>query len=173
MPNPNSYRGLALGLLLSILSINSWALQEDTEQPIRIVADSALRDEKQGLTTYSGNVRMDQGSMSISAQSITIHSVGEGVDTIIAKGAPAFFTQKQKGEQAPVTASGKIIEYYKAKELIHIRQQAAIEQNSSTVKSEDIQYYINERIVKANSGKQSGRVEVVIPARPNNKGKVD
>lgn len=173
MLNPNYYRSLALGLILGLASTKGWALQEDTQQPIRIVADSAVRDEKQGLTTYTGNVKMNQGSMSISAQSITIRSKGEGVNTIVAKGSPAFFKQKQKNELSPVTASGKIIEYDKGKELIYIRQQAAIEQNSSTVKSEEIQYYINERIVKANSGKQSGRVEVVIPPRQNNTDKVN
>ena len=173
MRSPKRYKSLALYLSLSMLSISCLALQEDTQQPIRIVADSAVRDEKQGLTTYTGNVKMNQGSMSISAQSITIHSEGEGVNTIIAQGNPAFFRQKQKGEQSPVTASGKIIEYYKTTELIHIRQQASIEQNNSTVKSEEIQYYINDRIVKANSGKQSGRVEVVIPPRPNNRGSLD
>tara|TARA_B110000444_G_C18815672_1_gene584991 strand:+ start:52 stop:570 length:519 start_codon:yes stop_codon:yes gene_type:complete len=168
MQNPNLCGSLALYLLITALSINCWATEEDTEQPIRIVADSAIRDEKQGLTTYSGNVKMDQGSMSINAQSITIHSEGEGVNTIIAKGTPAFFTQYEKDQQPPVKASGNIIEYYKAKQLIHIRQQAAIEQNSSTVKSEDIKYYLNERIVKANSGEKAGRVEVVIPPRQNN-----
>jgi len=177
MRSPKRYKSLALYLSLSMLSISCLALQEDTQQPIRIVADSAVRDEKQGLTTYTGNVKMNQGSMSISAQSITIHSEGEGegegVNTIIAQGTPALFRQKQKGEQSPVMASGKIIEYYKTTELIHIRQQASIEQNNSTVKSEEIQYYINDRIVKANSGKQSGRVEVVIPPRPNNRGSLD
>jgi len=95
MRSPKRYKSLALYLSLSMLSISCLALQEDTQQPIRIVADSAVRDEKQGLTTYTGNVKMNQGSMSISAQSITIHSEGEGVNTIIAQGTPALFRQKQ------------------------------------------------------------------------------
>jgi lipopolysaccharide export system protein LptA len=42
-----------------------------------------------------------------------------------------------------------------------------LEQNNATVKSDNIQYYINEQLVKANGGdgRQSGRVEVVIPPR--------
>ena len=161
---------LTLYIVLSGYPLNGLALPEDTTQPIRIMADSAVRDDKQGLTTYSGNVTMNQGSMNITANNITIHSSGENVNTIVAKGTPARFTQKQKNGATPVIASGTIIEYYKNKELIHIRQQATIEQNNSTVKSEDIQYYINEQVVKANSGKnnQSGRVEVVIPPRQNN-----
>lgn len=162
-------------LVLCLLPSICWALPVDTEQPIRIVADLVVRDEKQGLTTYSGNVKMDQGSLSISANSITIRSNGEAVNTIIAEGNPAQFSQKQKDNHPPVIASGKIIEYYKAQELIHIRQQATIEQNNSTVKSEEIQYYINDRVVKANSSsnKQSGRVEVVIPPRQNNEDKAN
>jgi len=145
----------------------SWALPEDNEQPIRIVADFAVRDDKLGLTIYSGNVKLDQGSMSISASSITIYSDGENVNTLVAKGMPAHFTQIQADGQAPVTASGKLIEYFKQEQRISIQHQAALEQNNATVKSDNIQYYINEQLVKANGGdgRQSGRVEVVIPPR--------
>ena len=47
------------------------ALPDDRDQPIRIEADEALRDEKQGFTRYEGNVKMDQGSLHIEADRIT------------------------------------------------------------------------------------------------------
>ena len=45
----------------------TFALPEDRDQPIRIEADEALRDEKQGFTRYRGHVKMDQGTLHIEA----------------------------------------------------------------------------------------------------------
>jgi len=67
--------GRACALLLAVLFVafsgTVLALPDDREQPIRITADQALRDEKQGFTEYTGNVRMDQGSLHIEADKIT------------------------------------------------------------------------------------------------------
>jgi lipopolysaccharide export system protein LptA len=64
--------------LLSISLASNWclALPDDREQPIHISADKALRDEKQGVTIYSGNVQMNQGSMHIEADKRTKSSPG-------------------------------------------------------------------------------------------------
>ena len=77
---------------LKITLITAWlllsgiaqALPGDTEQPIHISADEALRDEKRGITVYTGNVTMTQGSLSISAELITIYRIEAEADKIVA-----------------------------------------------------------------------------------------
>ena len=64
----------------------SFALPEDRDQPIQITADTAIRDEKQGVTVYTGNVHMIQGSLDIVADTITIFHETAQADKIAAEG---------------------------------------------------------------------------------------
>lgn len=154
-----------LALLLAPLAAQ--ALEEDTEQPIRIVADEAVRDEKTGLTVYQGNVQMVQGTIQIEADRITIYRIETEGDKIVAEGAPAHLQQQPEPDAALMHAWGGIIEYYRTEDRIQLRDKAQLEQDGSTVRGDRIDYFINEQLVKA-AASESGdrdRVEVVIPPR--------
>ena len=153
-------------LLLTAFAAPLAALENDRDQPIHITADQALRDEKKGFTVYRGNVRMNQGSLHIEADSITIYHVREDADKIVATGRPARLQQRPDPAKGPVHASAGVIEYYKVEERVHLRDEAYIEQDGSTVTGETIDYYIAEQRVKADSdhAEEGSRVEVVIPA---------
>ena len=142
------------------------ALPEDRDQPIRIEADEALRDEKQGFTRYQGHVRMDQGSLHIEADEITVYHDDKEADRILATGKPARLQQQPELEKGPIKASADTIEYFKQEDRIQLRQNANIEQDGSIVTGDSIDYLMNEQLVKAGSDKSSGssRVKVVIPA---------
>jgi lipopolysaccharide export system protein LptA len=161
-------RGSILAALLAgIISSSVFALPDDQEQPIHITADQALRDEKGGFTVYSGNVQMSQGSLHISADKITIFRIVEEADKIVARGTPAQLQQQPDPEKGLVYARANVIEYYKMEARIHLRKDAQIEQDGSSVTGETIDYYINEQLVKAgsNRSREDSRVQVVIPAQ--------
>ena len=48
------------------------ALNSDREQPIEISADAGMVNEAAGISTYSGNVAIDQGSMHIAADEVEV-----------------------------------------------------------------------------------------------------
>lgn len=160
---------LTLGACL--LASAAWALPEDRDQPIRITADQALRNEKEGYTVYTGNVKMDQGSLRISADKITIYRIVEDADKIVAKGKPAELQQQPDPEKGVIEARAEVIEYYKAEARVLLKHSAYIEQDGSKVTGETIDYYIDEQLVKAGSrrDKDDSRVEVVIPAQATQK----
>ena len=152
-------------LIAALLSNAVMALPEDTRQPIHIVADEAVRDEKTGLTVYRGNVEMNQGSISISADRITIYSVDNDADRIVAEGSPAHMQQTQEVDAAPMHAEGEIIEYFKDEERVQVRRNAQLEQDGTTVRGDRIDYFINQELVKAAADSETSprRVEVIIP----------
>lgn len=154
---------IALALMLPGLGS---ALPEDRDQPIRIEADEALRDEKQGFTRYEGNVRLDQGSLHIEADQITVYHDDKEADRVVATGKPARLQQQPELEKGPIKASADTIEYFKSEERIQLRENANIEQDGSIVTGDSIDYLMNEQLVKAGSDKNqdSSRVKVVIPA---------
>ncbi len=155
------------GLLLLALPLVVLALPEDRDQPIRITADQALRDEKQGFTVYSGNVKMDQGTLHIDADKITIYHEQEDADRIVAEGSPAHLQQQPEPEKPLMHAEARIIEYFKAEDRVQLRQAARIEQAGSVVTGDTIDYFITEQLVRADSDQADtgSRVEVVIPAQ--------
>ena len=165
-PRNNALR-YPLALLLTLWAGLAGALDEDAQQPIRISADQALRDEKQGITIYNGNVHMDQGSLQLRADRVTIYRIEEEADKIVATGAPAQMQQQPEPDQPPVTARAGIIEYYKLEERVRLRKGARLEQEGSTFTGESIDYYMADQRVRAtsNADDESSRVEVVIPAR--------
>ncbi|MEB0151312.1 LptA/OstA family protein, partial [Pseudomonas sp. CCC2.2] len=78
---------LLLSLSAALGSASAWALPNDNKQPIRIQADEAQLDDKQGVATYKGDVIITQGSMKITGNTVTItrNAAGE-IDVVTSVG---------------------------------------------------------------------------------------
>jgi lipopolysaccharide export system protein LptA len=140
-------------------------LPDDRIQAIEITANQAVRDERAGFTVYSGNVILDQGSLHIEAERLTIYHDREDADRIVAEGDPARMRQHPEQDKDPVTAEAGRIEYFKSLERVVLRQAATIEQGGAIVTGESIVYFMAEQRVRANASEDdSDRVQVVIPA---------
>jgi lipopolysaccharide export system protein LptA len=140
----------------------AFALPEDSQQPISISSDSAIKDNKKGITIYEGNVDMKQGTLNIKADSVQIFIEESEVTKIIAKGNPARFKQQPDLEKGDVLARAKTIEYSINKKTIVLTESASLDQEGSTITGDVINYDIDAARVEADSDK--GRVNVVIPA---------
>jgi len=156
---------LVLVLFGVLTAHTAYALPGDKEQAIHISADQAVRDEKQGLTTYSGNVVFIQGSMHISADKVTVFQSQEGRGKIVAVGQPARMRQKPEVDKEMVHARANTIEYFEDEDRVRLQSNARIQQGGSTVTGNTIDYYIAEQLVKADSDRavENSRVQVVLP----------
>lgn len=156
-----------LGIIAACLFLSpmlTQALPEDREQPIRITADQALRDEKQGVTIYTGNVKLTQGSLKIDSDKLTIYHGGQDLDRIVAEGTPANLEQRPDPDKGLMKARARSITYYQLEDRIHLQQEAQIEQDGNIVTGNSIDYFIEKELVRADStGDSNGRVQVVIP----------
>jgi lipopolysaccharide export system protein LptA len=160
-----SSRNLALLMLLILTTGLVQALPDDRDQPIHISADKALRDEKQGFTIYSGNVQMEQGSMRLEADKLTIYHLTDDVERIVAEGRPAKMQQQPELDKAVVHAHADVIEFFRSEDRVHLQTNARIEQDGAVVSGDSIDYFIAEELVKADSDQavDGNRVNVVIP----------
>lgn len=156
---------LLLATLFLLPPAAAQALEDDTEQAIHIVADEAVRDENSGLTVYRGNVRMNQGSMRIEADQITIFKLESEGDKIVAEGSPAHMQQRPEPDSPLMHAWGGVIEYYRIEERVLLLNKAQLEQDGSTVRGDRIEYFIKDKLIKAaaDGSGDKRRVEVVIP----------
>ncbi|MEM8499501.1 MAG: lipopolysaccharide transport periplasmic protein LptA [Pseudomonadota bacterium] len=152
---------------LLLLSAASLALDEDRKQPIRVKADSAERDDRQEITRYTGDVVIDQGSLNIVAQEVTMFG-STNVSKIVATGTPARLRQRPQPDKGIVTARANQIEYTVASEVVTLQKNAYVEQDGTEVRGDEITYDMTRQIVRANgSSKTQGRVEIIIPPNEN------
>lgn len=150
----------ALALVLAIASPAALALPEDAEQPIEIESDSAELDEASGVAVYAGDVRMRQGTMVVTAQTLTISTDDDAVTRITADGggddAPATFTQQLEAGPATdpdlqVRGRAAQIVYLTAEERIEFEGDAELSQATDRFEGDRISYDLRARRVNASA----------------------
>ena len=163
---------LLLGLSAFWLGASAWALPEDREQPIRVQADSAELDDRQGVAVYRGDVVITQGTMKITGDTVTITQDSNGdVEVFTSIGKPAYYEQKPAVDKQIVKAYGLTIQYFAANERIVLLDQAKVVQEGNTFEGEKIVYDTRRQIVNAGRATNTDvstprpRVDMVIQPR--------
>ena len=165
-------------LLMTLITSLSQALPSDREQPIKITADSAVRNEQTGETRYEGSVELTQGSLHIEADLLTLYQNDGAADGLItATGTPATLQQTPQEGKAPIKAAAHRIAYDQKGDKVTLTENARIEQDGAIVTGATIDYVLSQQRVTANSDQTTGqgtgqRVEMIIPPsameRPKN-----
>jgi len=140
------------------------ALPTDRKQPIEIFSDRAMRDDKKGLTVYEGDVVINQGTIHITADKVTVITIGKKVSKIICSGVPAYYQQLPNDEDGLVIARANTIEYHLETDIIQLVDNASLEQDGATLRGDRIDYDLKKEMVNARgdiSGKQ--RIQMFIP----------
>jgi len=172
--SPSTHHSAHTIIIFSIMLIavveSGNALPTDREQPLKITADSAIRDDVLGETRYIGDVELQQGSLSIKADLLTINHSDSTASVVVAEGDPAILSQIPEANSAPVTAQARQIEYYRVEDKVVLRDDARIEQEGAIVTGAVIDYLIDTQKVSATSADADStnsetkrRVEVTIP----------
>ena len=132
---------LVAGLLLASAA-PARALSTDSGQPISIQADRAEHDDANRTTIYGGDVVIDQGSLRILGDTVTIRFDGRGeVVKMIAVGAPAHFRQRPDGDAGHRKAWARRMVYFPEQELMVLFEEARYEKgDGSQVQADRLAY---------------------------------
>ncbi|MCJ8341035.1 MAG: lipopolysaccharide transport periplasmic protein LptA [Pseudomonadales bacterium] len=165
----NSKFKLALQLTFALCAVyigSVQALPEDRQQPIDVVADNAIMNDKTGITVLTGSVKIVQGTMLMTADRLEIFRDSQGdINKMISTGKPAYFTQQQQPEQPYSKAWGEHMLYSVAKQTVTITGNARVEQLQDKFTGETVIYHMDKAIVNAIGGKQ--RVKMIIQPKGN------
>ena len=148
---------LLLSLSAALGSASAFALPNDRDQPIRIQADQAHLDDKQGVATYTGDVVITQGSMMIKGNTVTITRSASGdIDVVTSVGNLAYFEQLLKAtDQKPVQAYAVTIQYHaQQNRIVLIDQAKVLSPDGNSTEGEKITYDTVKQI--ANAGRANG-----------------
>lgn len=152
-----------LGLLLGLgvgLGASAWALEEDAKQPIYIEADDVEVRESDSTSVYVGNVQVDQGSMQLLADHVTVyHREDRQPRLIIALGQPASYKQRLDDDQGEVRAFAKRMEYDADKDELVLIGEGLLIQGEDRLTGERILYDRAKARFRAGG---AGRVKITI-----------
>ncbi|CAD9194396.1 MAG: lipopolysaccharide transport periplasmic protein LptA [Acinetobacter bohemicus] len=163
------FKQAALVGLVVLSSATALAIPADRNQAISLVADRATYNEKTGITTYTGNVIIEQGTMKLQADSIVANlNAKREISTITATGRPARFQQQVDVNKGLAKGQAQKIIYNAETGIITLSGGALLQQNGASIRGNTLKYSMNKGDVEAtgtpnSSGSSSGRVQIVIP----------
>lgn len=139
------------------------ALQSDREQPIKIDADQVEINEKTEISHYRGNVRLEQGSLKIHAQEMTVMLKNGELQKIIITGNPARFEQIPDNKQELVKSRAQHMEYFAKQQSLLLKNNAEVIQGANHFRGDQIEYDTLSSTVRARKGEGSDtRVHAII-----------
>ncbi|MCU1762303.1 lipopolysaccharide transport periplasmic protein LptA [Pseudomonas sp. 14P_8.1_Bac3] len=148
---------ILLGLSAALGSVSAWALPNDQQQPIRIQADDAQLDDKNGIATYTGDVIITQGSMKVTGNKVTMTRTQTGdIDVVTSVGNLAYFEQLQTaGDTKPVQGWGVTIQYHASQDRVVLIDRAkVVDKDGNVTQGEKIVYDTNKKL--ATAGRATG-----------------
>jgi lipopolysaccharide export system protein LptA len=162
-----------LWLVGSLSYTTALALSTDADQPIHIDADRGELDDRKQVAVYRGNVQLSQGTLRITADTLTIYyTPGRKLIKAIAEGQPALYQQRPDNSDEDVQAQALRMEYHADNETIYLFQEARVWQGVNQFTGDHIEYDTKLDIVRGQGSKTgTGRVHVIIhpetePATP-------
>ena len=165
----NKWHKPGLILALCLLPSLGWSLSTDRNQPMLIEADRAELNDADGISVYRGNVKVIQGTLILTGETMTVHTKGDDVDKVIMDGKPATYKQRPDNKDKDVRAKALRMEYYTNPEYIILLKQAEVEQEGDTLRSERIEYDVAKDKVNAGTDKPNDRVRIVIQPKTEKK----
>lgn len=155
----------AVALCLLIFAAPAGALPEDADQPIHIRADNVEYDQNGNRVIYRGSVQVDQGTLRVTAETLTIDlQDGKKVLRITAEDTPAHYQQQIEAGEEPVRARALTIIYHTQDERVDLKGQANLEQEGSTLTGDLIVYDIIAGRVDATAQREEPVRMVLQPA---------
>ncbi|MDH4235126.1 MAG: lipopolysaccharide transport periplasmic protein LptA [Gallionella sp.] len=162
---------LLLPACLLIWAPTSFAERADNDLPINMEADHVLIDDAQQISTFSGSVRLSQGTLLIRGDKIVVKQDKNGFKHATAYGRTADFRQKREGLEGYVEGYAERIEYDTQAETLNLYKQARLKRDQDEVRGEHITYNATTEIFQVNgssssSGDTPQRVRAVLQPKP-------
>ncbi|MBN8410776.1 lipopolysaccharide transport periplasmic protein LptA [Halomonas denitrificans] len=172
-PRPALLLALALGLTSVATSTVTLALESDRSAPIQVEADQLDLDDRAGTAVYTGDVRIQQGSMLLTGERVEIQRNDQGqLSRATATGSRAYLEQQPSPEEPVVKGWGKKVVYHVAERRMELIDQAELHKANDTFDGAYLEYFLDRRVVQARSSAQGvdGQQRIRMTLEPESQG---
>jgi lipopolysaccharide export system protein LptA len=157
---PRSAEALLLSL---VLVAPAQALKSDRDQPMQVGADNAKSNVESGTTLLTGNVRIDQGTLSIRADRAEVEQKDQDIERVLLDGAPVHLEQDIEN-QGRLKADAQRIEYQLAEQKVVLTGNVRIERPRGVMTGERVVYRLDTGEMDA--GQEGSRINMTIAPKP-------
>jgi len=158
---------LVLLLMLLCACGNVCALNSDREKPIKVSADKVDVNQKNGVTRYSGNVKLIRGTLQINADELVVRYRAGNIETVSATGNPATLSQRLDRQNENIFASAGRLHYHALKNEVDLFDRVAVRRGGDELHSEVAHYDIEKGELSARGENPQTRVYTVLqPTKP-------
>ena len=152
---PSSSKPVRAGVvaLAWVLAATVQGLPEDREQPIEIRADQA-RSEPDGTSVLTGAVQIDQGTLSLAAERVTVATRDKRLHKIVAEGdsdEPVRFRQQIEADEPFANGYANHIDYAVTEQRLALRGDAFLSVGDREFEGDLITWNIEDGRVDAQS----------------------
>ena len=167
---------IALFTLLLALAVPAvHAESKDREKPIEVQADHFYGDELKQTATYTGSVRVDQGTMRLTGQKLVLQETASGYRKGTLTGQLATFRQRRdqkvKGVEEWISGKAEQIVYEEQTGIVTLTGQALVERSENGIVKDRARgskiVYDTIRSRTIIQGSNGGRASTVIAPRGN------
>jgi lipopolysaccharide export system protein LptA len=150
-------------LLITVAFFNSsaLALSDDSSKPINIQADSAEINDATGVSTYRGNVKITQGSMILTGDTVILETANKKVKKITSEGKLSTFKQTTDDGRKIDAEAEKMVYSITGNEIV-LTKNAKLTEAGNTFASGKITFYTDKEIVSAGSSSGEDRVNITV-----------
>ena len=151
-------------IIFSFLLSNS-VYSENLKSEILIESDSMHIDELKSLSTFSGNVVLKYGELSLSSDKVIISRKNDNISLIQAFGTPASFNfDNELPENNTINGTSEEILFNSEDQTILLIGNAYIESIDNTISAHSVLFNISTKSIslKGDSNNSSERVKVKI-----------
>ena len=150
-------------LCISLLPLPAQAVNNDSDDPLRINARSVEANEKTGTAVYRGNVILEQGNLSIRADRLEVHSRQNHAEYVVATGQPVKLRQLADGQSEEIQAEAKKVEYHVMSRKVDMFGDVTLRQGADLFTGHALHYDIDEKRLSATGDDNNdGRINVII-----------
>lgn len=150
---------LVLGTLPAVASA-----QGAVALPVQIVADSAEMDDRKGIGTYTGNVVVTRGDLTLRADRIIIYTEERRPARMEAEGNPVRAESPDINNEPRIATSARM-EYTFDDETLVLLNNARLQTSTEDARGDRITYDLTQDIMRID-GTASERVRITIQPRP-------
>ena len=151
-----------IAALILLLPLQLFALSTDGQQPINVEADSLEVRDQENISIYTGNVRLNQGSLEFRCERLTLHFNDEKELVLMEMtGTPATFRQRDDDNQE-MNGHAEKLQYRQSESILVMSGNARFSHKGDTIESNTIQINTENQSIQAGSSEADDRVRMLI-----------
>jgi lipopolysaccharide export system protein LptA len=151
----------------------AFAEKADRSKPIHLEADRVTVDDAKQIATFTGNVLLTQGTMTMRGDRMEVRQDKEGFKQGIMWGNLAYFRQKREGYDDHIEGWAERVEYDGRADKVQMFNRAMIKRGQDEVRGQYISYDSNSEFFQVDGATKSAstkpgdtRVRVILQPKP-------